>query len=393
MATTQSGSVKQDNINEDEAQKALKAEQKFKEAPVKGFADLPPDHPMARRNAAMEQIEAINEQIDGSREGDAAVAAVLANADADTAPGIDAFKESATPVKKEEAPPKKTEAEVQIAAQTKDPIIIDAADLGNYQVRTKVDGVEEVVPATKVLGNYQKGAAADVRLAEATRLRAEAKAALEKAATAAPAKVETTEKSASAGVDEATKKFREASEALYAGDQDRAATLFSEATAALTTPAAGRSDATPASSDALVSQVAEQVTQRLSQKAALDQLFKDYPDIKAKKAFAIIADEYTNAFVANGDDVGTAIAKAGEAIGEEYGLGKWARNVAPVKTSARQPNNGAPTTRAEKLSAKEELDNISSGNARATEVATAEPSVTDVLKDMAAKRPGAALIP
>lgn len=390
--TTPEGvSVTAQNIAEDEAGKLAKAAQKHAEAPIKGFEDLPPDHPMARRAAMMGEIEAINEKIDGSKDGDDAVAAVIAKAaDPDHVP-IESFTDKpgtqAAPAPKAEP---KLDATSQIAAQTTDPIVIDSADLAKYQVRTKVDGVEELVPATKVLGQYQKGAAADVRLAQATKLQKEAQAALN-AALAAPAPATTAQAvTQGANAASATEKFKEASDALYSGDADRAAALFSEAVAAATGGQAnGRGDAT-LSSDELVNQTATAVTQRLSQQGALKQLFEDYPDIKSKKAFAIIADEYTAAFIENGDDVATAIHKAGEAIGEEYGLGKWGAKAAPVNPG-RQVKNGGPTTRAEKLSAKEELDNIQSSNARSVGTEAQEPSVLETLEAMRKARPGQAL--
>lgn len=393
--TTQQGvkSVAADNIADDEAGKLAAAAKKHAEAPIKGFEDLPPDHPMARRAAMMGEIESINEKIDGSKEGDDAVAAVIAKAaDPDHVP-IESFTDKPGADKAPPAPKAEAKLDVasQVAAQTTDPIVIDSADLAKYQVRTKVDGVEELVPATKVLGQYQKGAAADVRLAQATKLQKEAQAALDAAKSAKPADATTAQSvTHAAAATSATEKFKEASDALYAGDADRAAALFSEAVSAATGGQSnGRGDTT-LSSDEIVGRTADAVTQRLSQQGALKQLFEDYPDIKSKRAFAIIADEYTAAFIENGDDVATAIQKAGEAIGEEYGLGKWAAKVVPPNPG-RQVKNGGPTTRAEKLSAKEELDNIQSSNARSVGTEAQEPSVLETLEQMRKGRPGQAL--
>jgi hypothetical protein len=73
-------------------------------------------------------------------------------------------------------------------------------------------------------------------------------------------------------------------------------------------------------SNELVEAVTERVMQAIDAKPAVAQLFEDYPEIKAKRAYQMIADEYAAAFMANGEDIATAIAKAGEAVGEEFGL-------------------------------------------------------------------------
>ena len=378
------------------------AEAKMHAAPIKGFADLPDDHPMAKRASMMEAIEKANELLEsGDEEGAGeATTAAIATAAADGSPPISTFTDP--PVVKD-APvikPKKTAAETaaaQVAAQTTTtPTILEAADLDKYQVRTKIDGVEELVPASRALGQFQKGAAADVRLANATK---EAKAIIDdatKRAQQATAQATTTDDKTVAqhkvkDAKAATEKFKEASDAMYGGNIEEAAKLFSEAVELVAAPATeGRAEGATLTED-LVGQVTTRVTQQLSQQGALKQLFDDYPDIKNKRAFGILTDEYINAFMANGDDAATAIHKAGEAIGEEYKLGKWAAQTATTKTDVGRPvNTGGPTTRAEKLSAKEELDNIQSGNARSTSTEKAPQTVQEEIEEMRKARPGQA---
>ena len=401
-------SVRTENLKERDEGDDSKARVEFEKAPIKGFADLPPDHPMAMRNAMLDAIEAANVKLElGDEEGaaaDTAAAIATAAGDKPTAPPISAFtdpvvvKDAPKPAAKVE--PKagvKSEAEKQIEAQTA-PIVLDAADLDKYQVRTKIDGVEELVPATKALGTYQKGAAADVRLANATKLQNEAKAAVAEAlkqASPKPGEATTTTVTPTQVRDAqaAKAKFKEASDALYAGEADKAAELFSDAVALTQTPVPEKRVESATSTADLVSQVTAGVKQQLSQDGALKQLFEDYPDIKSKKAFALITDEYANAFMANGDDPATAIHKAGEAVGEEYHLGKWAVKADPVKDAGRLLNTGGPTTRADKLSAKEELDNIQSGNARSTSTEAAPQTVAEELEEMRKKRPGHRDIP
>ena len=408
MSATQTGvqaeeSVRTQNLKDRDDADEAKARAEFEKVPIKGFEDLPPDHPMALRQAAMEKIEAANAQLDEGATEDEVGAQVAKAIEEAANPGIDAFKDQETrkpePAPKAKAPAKAvSEAAAQAAAQTQDaPTVLDAADLAKYQVRVKVDGVEELQPADKVFRQFQKGAAADVRLAKAT---AEAKVIVEEAqkkaqqlsASATTATDTTTAQNLVKTSQAATAKFKEASEALYAGNSEEAAELFASAVSLAQSPQVeGRADGATLNDD-LVSRVTAGVTQQLSQQGALKQLFTDYPEVQSKKAFALIADEYASAFMANGDDVGTAIFKAGEAIGEEYKLGKWAPKPAAADEDKGRPRNSSgPTTRAEKLSAKEELDNIQSGNARASTTEAREETVLEQLEAMRKARPGQAL--
>jgi len=411
MSATRKGvpedSRRTQDLNERDEAGDAKARADFEAAPIKGFEDLPADHPMAMRQATLEAIEQANLQRDAHDTGgeEAASAAEAAEAaPAEDKLDISSFKDpdQRKPVEKPAAKPadkeKKDTAE-QVALQT-EPTVLDVADLAKYQVRVKVDGVEELQPADKVFRQFQKGAAADVRLAKATQeaksiVEAAQKTAAQLATTAAPAadKAQNVVKASQA----ATEKFKEAAEAMYLGNAEQSAELFAEATAlAQSPPAEGRADGATLTAD-LVSKVTAGVSQQLSQQGALKKLFSDYPEIESKKAFALVADEYATAFRDNGDDIATAIFKAGEAIGEEYKLGKWAPDYvdpnAPKKDAkpGRPLISGGPTTRAEKLSAKDELDNITSGNARASTTEPREESVLEQLEEMRRKRPGNAL--
>jgi hypothetical protein len=356
---------------------------------------------MAKRAAMMEEIEKANELLAAGDEEGAldATSTAIATAATEGAPPIAAFTDAAASKAPVDKPAKvQTEAEknaAQVKAQT-EPTILEFADLDKYQVRTKIDGVDELVPAAKALGQYQKGAAADVRLANATKLEREAKAALEAATknaqTASALATTTGEKAAATtrvkDAQAANEKFKEASDALYGGDVSKAAELFSAAVELATTPAEARTESATLSDDEIVERAVLRTTQKLSQDGALKQLFEDYPDIKSKRAFGIMADEAINAFMTNGDDVATAIHKAGEAIGEEYKLGKWATVPVVTADKGRPVNTGGPTTRADKLSAKEELDNIASGNARSTSTEKAPQTVAEEIAEMRASRPG-----
>jgi hypothetical protein len=222
-------------------------------------------------------------------------------------------------------------ADSQLAQQAEgDELILDAATLAKAKVRVKIDGTEELVPASKALGQYQKNAAADVRLADATRLQREAQTALEQASAKVAAagtkteKVEAQQEVTRAKV--ALDGFKEASAALFDGDADRASQLFAKAVEAALDGNAGR--AQPSTTQTVDSEaVVAEVEQRLSQRSALATLFKDYPEIKADPDYASITDKYVALYVQQGKSVAEAIAKQAR---------RWARSFVWASTRPLQ---------------------------------------------------------
>jgi hypothetical protein len=281
----------------------------------------------------------------------------------------------------------KLDADSQIAQQAEgDELILDAATLAKAKVRIKVEGTEELVPASKVLGQYQKNAAADVRLADATRLQREAKEAFEGAVAKANAAGTKTEKveaqqevARTAGALDA---FRKASDALFEGDAEKAAKLFQDAVAAAVAPQqTGRADSTTQQVDA--GKVADEVEQRLTQRSALTKLFEDYPEIKADPDYAAITDKYVALYTQQGKSVAEAIAEAGDTVGEKFRLGKH-------KTSSGRPmRTEAPTTREQKVTGKQSLEpEVNPGNARVGTTAPVDQTASDIVAEIRASRPG-----
>lgn len=365
MAATQTG-VEEKGITEAEANAV----------PPKSVYELPDDHPARRRAEAMDLTEK-------SRQ---------ASYEQESGHVIDPPADDKTEtVEAKVDEPEKAEADKQIAAQEEE-LILTPEMIAKAKVMTKVDGVDELVPASKVLGQYQKGAAADVRLADATRLRSEAQAALDKAtkdaqerkttATTEPEKVEAQAQVQSAQAAKA--KFLEASDALYEGDRAKAAELFGEATALAMTPAPKAETTAVVDPEAMAGQIATRVEQNLSQKSALTKLFDDYPEIKADPDYALLTDRAVNALLTNGKSMPEAIAEAGEQIGEKFKLGKFA-----AKPAGRQVKGNAPTTQAEKLEAKKGLDNIQSNDNKAAEPGTTVETAVDVINEIRNSRPGA----
>ena len=273
------------------------------------------------------------------------------------------------------------DAAAQVAAQGGDELIIDADTLAHAKVRVKVDGVEQLESASKVFAQYQKGVAAEVRLADSVRLQREA-AADREAARQLRADAERTPRAEPQPVAKAApaEKFKEATDALYNGESDKAATLFAEAMAA----AVGTTGAVQAATQLDTHALAQEVKQQLSQESALDKLFSDYPEIKADADYALLADRYTNAHIALGKSAAEAIAMAGEQIGEKFKLGKHADPTGrPLQTS------GKPTTREQKLEGKRGLDEPTASAARAAEPELREESAQDIIEQLRKSRPGA----
>ncbi|MDQ2946664.1 MAG: hypothetical protein M3Y27_12085 [Acidobacteriota bacterium] len=111
-------------------------------------------------------------------------------------------------------------------------------------------------------------------------------------------------------------KFKEAAEALFEGDADRAAQLFNEGAQAIV---AARPTLVQ---DDLVRAVTANVKQDLAAKPAVDKLFADYPEIKADDDLQLLADRRVNLYMKRGSSQAEAIEKAGEDVAEKFKLGK-----------------------------------------------------------------------
>ena len=122
-------------------------------------------------------------------------------------------------------------------------------------------------------------------------------------------------------------KFKEASDALYMGDGETAAKLLTDGVAEV-----ARANTPAVDTDALVNAV----RQELKAAPAREQLFKDYPALKEKRAYALMADDAAAEFMAQGDPIDVAIRKAGEKVAAEYDLGRHGRSSRQAGQSSRQ---------------------------------------------------------
>jgi len=343
--------------------------------------------------AAELQNEAAKERQPSEREREMERLAALRTQAVHEEAGIQEPEKNDEPATEAAKEPEKTaasdlSAQSQMLRQLEDgQYLIDDSLLDKAVVRSKVDGREELVPAKKALGQYQKSAAADLRLAEATRMRNEAQALLEQQDGAKSASTPQQRTDAKDAAVNAQAKFKEASQALYEGDSDKASALFAEAVAIAQQPSQGRTEsASPNEED-----IATRVEQRLSVKSALTKLFTDYPEIQQDSDMTVLADHYRGQFEAEGSPRAEAIVKAGDAIGQKFKLGKYAEKSASTESAdpGRQGDNKASTTRAEKLDAKKRLDEPESASARASAPpvqASSEPNRSATIAEMAAQR-------
>ena len=275
----------------------------------------------------------------------------------------------------------------QIAKQLSEGAFVLTDDiLSKAVVTTKVDGIEEVVPAAKALGQYQKGAAADVRLAKATQASQEAADLLRKAQeTAAAATTAATKKADEekqvATTEEFSQLTKDHAAAVFSGDDEKAAGLLAKL---IDLRVAGRTpSATPAAPtvDEIAQRVTPAIQQRLDVDRALTQLKADYPEIFSDSDYTQLADKKREEFEAQGKSRPEAIALAGEEMGKKFGIGKH-------KATDVQPGRGA-TTLTQKLAAKEGLDEPKSAATRAATTAALPLTHSQIIAQMAeGRKPG-----
>lgn len=254
----------------------------------------------------------------------------------------------------------------QVAEQLAEPRPLVPTE--NQTVLVKIDGQEQEVRLSDVLRSYQKGAAADRRLEEATRLLNEAKQA-QAAPLVAPAPPAVPSPQEPSG--EVEDFVRGALDKMFEGEQDAAVHAL---TAAI--KAAGGSQPTPISID----EIAVQLQQRIAVDKAFETVRQEYPDIIANKDIELLTSIKINERVAAGEARADAMLTAAQ---EVYTiLGKQ-------PTSARR--EGTKTD--EKLARKAALDPLRSAGVAASSGAADEfnTSPSAIIRAMAASRPGSNL--
>lgn len=257
-------------------------------------------------------------------------------------------------------------------------------------VRVKVDGIESEVPLDEVVRNFQKGASADRKLAEAARMQREAaelqaqllaqhqqlQAQLQQQPAAAPAAA-TNSPAPAPAVEEEGKAFLKA---LFEGDEETALQKLAELTKGRNAPP----PVVPAIPD--VNQLAEQVTAHVQQKlqvdSALAQHRKDYPEIYADPDMeGFVLTKVNGVRRETGEDFFTALNKVSNEFAQKFG---WS-----AASQGRPQPAAAPTTtntRAVKLERKASIDNVSSVNTKTGSTEAVPETPSDVIAAMRAQR-------
>jgi hypothetical protein len=247
-------------------------------------------------------------------------------------------------------------------ADKAEPTVLDHFE--NVMVKTKVDGQEVLRPLADLVRIEQKEAAAAQRLQQATQMREEAERLLA-AAREQPAKpaAESTPKPAA----ETPPLGKEFLDAIYAGEEDKALEAFNKLFGN-----EGRKNATP---DAAT--IAAQVKQQIDTDTALQGFGTTYPEIIADPYLADVADKFLIAELQVGTPLRDALTKAGDATRD------WLKQ----KNGNGSAPTPASTSRDEKRSRKDSIDNIPSVAATAT--TSREPTVqpvTEILDEMRKSR-------
>lgn len=278
-------------------------------------------------------------------------------------------------------------AQVKAIKEDED-IVIDLTNASKVKFRAKVDGREEVVSGDKVLARYQKDAAADVRLAKATEAQRAAEAALAEAnKKLSEANSAAEKKAAEAAVASSKEKLaavvKESFDALYGGEQEKATELLTSGLTDILAATLTSRGNDPATSSVDAGALAAEVEQRIEVKGALSKLFSDYPAIKEDPDYAHAADRARANFENEGYSRSAAIALAGEAVAQKFGL---------VKSKGGSSEGAGETTLTGKRAAKEKgIDQVPrAGSAVAGDGQQPPKTTSQVIAGMAAQRRGGA---
>lgn len=249
---------------------------------------------------------------------------------------------------------------------------VDATPAEPAPIKVKVDGIEKEVTQDELVRTYQKNAAADQRLEEATRLLREAEARAAQAP--APQQFQTPAEPPA----DSKAKVKEALDKLYEGDADSAADLLGDLLAKR-----GGDQPTPVAPVIDVDQIAAQLEEKLAINGAISKVQSDYPDILADRDLETLTAMKVNGLVATGIPRAQAIVEAADAMYKTLGRTPAGRQ-APAKPAA-------PTS--EKLLRKQQMDQIpvASSAAATPQDATAETDPSSVIRQMAARRLGQSL--
>lgn len=272
----------------------------------------------------------------------------------------------------DEADDDKLQREIQAEQVAPKPKLVE--DLDQTLVRIKVDGVEREVPLAELVRTAQKHEAADMRLAEATRLLQEAEAKRREAdaqaqpAPAAQAPEQAKPDSSDKVRQDREQKAKEFLEAMFHGDEDRATQILAGLMPESPPP---QETATQAPDP---EELAAQVEASLERRSALKQFASAYPEVLKDTDLAALADMKLARRLAQGEPFSQALMSIGEELYTKTGL--------KTPVAAAQETPPATPSQTERVERKKAADVVRGRSASTASTQEAPPSPSDVIKQM-----------
>lgn len=221
------------------------------------------------------------------------------------------------------------------------PHLLSEEDLMHMQVKTKVDGVEEVHNVADVVKSFQKDSAASKRLEEVARQKADLDA-REAAFAAKQAAVQSAATTAAASPsDNQDDIVGNVVNALYEGDEEK--------TKEALTQLLGQRAPAIAAQTVDTSAIANQVRQQMLTEQAMEDFGNTFKDIVADPYLAQVADTYLAKELQDGKELNVALTNAGEATRA------WLKQKTIVPASSNTDD---------KLQRKANLDNLPEASAK-----------------------------
>lgn len=260
-----------------------------------------------------------------------------------------------------------TGADDQLALQTETAPRVLTDGLDRTMVRVKVDGVEQEIPVADVVRSYQKDAAAQARLNEATRVLEEARRTAA-AATKPPASVEQPAPPTHTTPTPEPETVKGFVEALFEGDTEKAVEAFAKL--GLNT---GRSDGATLDLEQVQAQLTPAIKQQLIDDSALERFEKANADLAADPHLVSV----TNGFIQDAVNGGTPYAEALEAGAKR--TRDWLASIGAAKPGSEPP---ASAHQPSKLERKAGIDEVQALNRTANTTQDAPVSVSNTIAEM-----------
>ena len=240
-------------------------------------------------------------------------------------------------------------------------------DLDKVMVKVKIDGVEQEVTVAEMQRQYQKGGAADKRLAEATRLLNEARAQALTPQSPPVVVAQSSDKNDSTSTPEdGNAGVKEFLATLYEGDEDKTA-------AALTKLLGGRTQSpTLPNEQELIAKLTPGIRQQLVVDSALEKFERDFADLVADPYLDQVAANFIQAEVEGGVPFDQAL---------EVG-GKKTRDWLASKGVKPPPEPTPATDGNSKLERKASIDQVPALNKAASTTVEPPQTASDVIASM-----------